>query len=119
MSAIDYLADSDVVHVATGATGDRQVVTPIWSVVVDGVPYIRSAYGAGSKWYQRVQQTGRAAFVDRSRRYPATVENVTDEATIARVDDAYEAKYGDQGSALSQVVAPSVRRYTMRVSPED
>jgi len=30
----------------------------------DGVPYIRSGYGAGSKWYLRAQRTGRAAFVE-------------------------------------------------------
>jgi hypothetical protein len=32
----------------------HEVVTPIWAVVVDGVPYIRSGYGTQPSWYRRV-----------------------------------------------------------------
>jgi hypothetical protein len=118
MAAIDYLAHTDTVRIATQLRGGDEVVTPIWAVVVDGVPYIRSVYGGGSKWYRRVQRTGRATFVDGAIRHPATVENVDDEATIARVDQAYRAKYAGQGGALRAVIAPQSRAHTMRITVE-
>ncbi|MFI6761380.1 DUF2255 family protein [Micromonospora sp. NPDC050417] len=116
MAVIDYFTGTDTVHIATELRDGGEVVTPIWAVVVDGVPYVRSAYGPQSKWYRRVQRTGRAAFVDGSQRYPVTVENLDDEAVIEQVDEAYQTKYADQGSALRQVASPQVREYTMRVN---
>jgi hypothetical protein len=117
MSAIDYFTGTNTVHIATELRDGREVVTPIWAVVVDGVPYIRSAYGTQSKWYRRVQRTGRAAFIDDSHRYPVTVENLTDEAINRKVDEAYRAKYGE-GSSVREVVSPEVREYTMRITPQ-
>lgn len=118
MAAIDYLAHTDTVRIATQLRDGGEVVTPIWAVVVDGVPYIRSAYGGGSKWYRRVQRTGRATFVDGANRYPATVENVDEAAIVDRVDEAYRAKYAGQGGALRAVIAPLSREHTMRITVE-
>ncbi|MFF2521391.1 DUF2255 family protein [Streptomyces liangshanensis] len=118
MNTIDYLAGTDTVHIATEREDGGEVRTPIWAVVVDGVPYIRSGYGDGSKWYRRVQRTGRAVFVEGSERYPVTVENLDDDSVIGKVDQAYRAKYARQAAALDQVVAPEVREYTMRITPQ-
>jgi hypothetical protein len=118
MAAIEYLANTDTVRIATELRDGSEVVTPIWAVVMDGVPYIRSAYGGGSKWYRRVQLTGRATFVDGANRYPASVENLADETTNERVDAAYRAKYAGQGGALRAVVAPLSRSHTMRITLE-
>jgi hypothetical protein len=118
MNAIDYFTRTDTVHIATELRDGREVVTPIWAVVVDGVPYIRSAYGSRSKWYHRVQRTGRAAFIDGSDRYPVTVENLNDETINRKVDEAYRAKYAAEGSSLLDVVSREVREYTMRITPQ-
>ena len=88
MTAIDYFTRTDTVRIATERRDGGEVVTPIWAVVVDGVPYIRSAYGLEAKWYRRVQRTGDATFVDGPDRYPVTIENVDDEETNAEVDEA-------------------------------
>jgi hypothetical protein len=117
MSAVDYLARTDVVHIATEPRDGPEVVTPIWAVVVDGVPYIRSGYGSGSKWYRRVRRTGRAAFTDGPQRFPVTVEDLDDEETNDKVDDAYRAKYAGSGSSLDTMVSPQARPYTLRVNP--
>src|SRR5260370_40931422 len=45
MTAIDYFTRTDTVHIATELRDGGEVVTPIWAVVVDGVPYIRNGYG--------------------------------------------------------------------------
>jgi hypothetical protein len=118
MTAIGYLARTDTVHIATELQDGGEVVTPIWAVVVDSVPYIRNGYGARSEWYRRVQRTGRAAFIDGPRRYPVTIENLNDEAINRKVDQAYRAKYAGQGTALRQAVSPQVREHTMRITPQ-
>jgi hypothetical protein len=117
MNATNYFASTGVIHIATPMRSGREIVTPIWGVVVDGVPYIRSAYGPRSNWYRRVQRSRRAIFVDGPDRYPASVENLDDEATIRRVDDAYRAKYAGQDAPVRQVTSPEVRPFTMRVLP--
>ncbi|HXA32469.1 MAG TPA: DUF2255 family protein [Acidimicrobiales bacterium] len=116
MSAIDYLSSTDTVHIATELPDGGEIVTPIWAVVVDGTPYIRSGYGPQSKWYLRVQRTGRATFIDGLRRYPVTIENLNDEAIKHDVDAAYRTKYVGQGMALRQVVSAQVRAYAMRIT---
>lgn len=100
MSAIDYLSSTDTVHIATELPDGGEIVTPIWAVVVEGTPYIRSGYGPQSKWYLRVQRTGRATFIDGPHRYPVTIENLNDEAINRNVDAAYRTKYVGQGRAL-------------------
>ncbi|WP_405585762.1 DUF2255 family protein [Streptomyces sp. NBC_01190] len=115
MTAIDYFANTETVRIVTERADGGEVVTPIWSVVVDGVPYIRSAYGPDSKWYRRVQRAGRALF-DGDERYLVTIDNVDDETTVGKVDDAYRAKFA--GSPyLSDLLAPEIRALTMRLTP--
>ncbi len=116
MTAVDYFTQTDTVHIATQRRDGGVVVTPIWAVVADGVPYIRNGYGARSKWYRRVQRTGRAVFVDGSHRYSAVIETLNDEAINLKVDEAYRTKYAAQATALRQVVSPQVRASTMRVT---
>jgi hypothetical protein len=111
---LDYFARTSTINIATQLRAGGEVVTPIWGVVVDGVPFIRSGYGAGSKWYRRVQRTRRATFVDGGQHYPGAVTNIDDEATNARVDAAYRAKYGTS-SSVTQMVGPTARQFTMRV----
>jgi len=45
-----------------------------------------------------------------------TVTNLDDEAINTKVDDAYQAKYADQGPAVSEAISPPVRARTMRVT---
>lgn len=116
VTAIDYFANTDTVRIATEQSGGGEVVTPIWSVVVDNVPYIRSAYGPGSKWYRRARRTGRAEFIDESRRYPVTIENVDDDMVNDRVDGAYQDKYAGS-EYLAALLTPETRSLTMRVNP--
>jgi hypothetical protein len=114
VAALDYFAKTDTVRIATGLRAGGEVVTPIWAVVVDGVPYIRSGYGPDSKWYRRAHRTGQAAFVDGARRYPAGITDIADEPTLAAVDAAYRAKYASQ-SGVTEMVGRSARDCTMRV----
>ncbi len=114
---IDYLNRTDTVRVATRTEDGREIVTKIWAVVVDGEAYIRNGYGDSTKWYARLRRTGEAAFVDGAVRYDFTAEPVTDEATNARIDDAYGRKYAYSASSLRMMTTGDVRTSTLRVTP--
>ncbi len=118
MSALDYLDKTDTVRIATELKAGGEVVTLIWAVVVDGVPYIRNAHGPSSKWFRRLLRDGSAVFIDGHERYPVTVREVDDEATRARVDDAYRTKYAGQGSSVVSVTTEPVRSATYEVVVE-
>jgi hypothetical protein len=117
VAALDYFANTGVVHIATDLRAGGQVETPIWAVVVSGVPYVRSGYGPESKWYRRATRTGHATFVDGGHRYQAALAAVTDEPTLSAVDAAYRSKYAGQ-SGTTEMVAPAARECTLRVDLE-
>lgn len=111
---IDYLSQTHDVMIATTLKAGGEIRTEIWAVVVNGAGYIRNGFGETSKWYRRAQRTHQAVFINGDRRYPVTIEDVDDEATIQAVDEAYRRKY--RGPGLRAVVSPGTRRYTMRVA---
>ncbi|MEV0717787.1 DUF2255 family protein [Asanoa sp. NPDC050611] len=114
MGALDYFETTDVVRIATPLRSGGEVVTPIWAVMVSGVPYVRSGYGPDSKWYRRALRTGRVSFDDGGQRYPAGVSLVSDGPTLDAVDAAYGEKYAGQ-SGTPQMVSATARDCTLRV----
>lgn len=116
-AALDHLARTDTVHLATTTQDGREIVTKIWAVVVDGQAYIRNAYGDSSHWHPRIARNGAAAFIDEPNRYEVTAELVDDEETNTKVDDGYSRKYGGSGSALRTVLTDDARASTLRVTP--
>lgn len=119
MSALDYFSSTSVIRIATRGRDGDEIVRPIWSVVVGGIPYIRNGYGASAVWYRRLRRTDRAEFVDGTTRYLARVELVEDEETKRAVDQAYQAKYAASGAALARMVSDTVRDDTLRVLLDD
>lgn len=116
-AALDHLARTGIVHLATRTEDGREIVTKLWAVVDDGHAYVRNGYGGGSKWHARLRRSGRAAFVDGDRRYDVTAEPVADEDTNVRVDDAYRSKYAGSGSSLRMMTVGDVRTTTLRITP--
>jgi hypothetical protein len=116
--AVEHLDRTDTVVIATPLRAGGERETPIWSVVVDGVPYLRSVDGHDGKWYRRAVGAGTAAFVDGANRYAVTVESVdpADEATATAVDEGYRAKYPNEGSSLTAVITEPARGATLRIS---
>ncbi|MYS11760.1 DUF2255 family protein [Streptomyces sp. SID6041] len=77
----------------------------VWTVVVDGEAYIRSAFGRRSAWYRRVlRQTGAHADAyaeaevepeaAAGQRRRVLLRPAADPVLVARVSDAYRAAYG-------------------------
>ena len=112
-----YLADRKVVRVVTTKRSGEEVSTPIWSVVVEDVPYIRSEYGHDGWWYRRALARGRVGFEVGDGIERVTAMPVTDEAELSRVDDAYRAKYAGSRSSLEMMLRPLARECTLRIAP--
>lgn len=55
---VNVLKGTEVVAIITTKANGQPRATPIWSLVVDGVPYVRSVFGADARWYQEAR-TGR------------------------------------------------------------
>jgi hypothetical protein len=109
---VEYLRSADVVHIATRTSREQEILTPIWSVVVDGIGYIRSGLGEGSHWYRRALGNGNVAFADGARRYAVVLERA-DPSSLNAIDAAYLSKYRCQST--DAVIAEPARSFTFRV----
>ncbi|HEV7742597.1 MAG TPA: DUF2255 family protein [Pseudolysinimonas sp.] len=111
----DHLDRTDTVFVLTRRADGEERSTPIWAVVADGEPYIRSVNGADGLWFRRAMARGAVAFEVEGTRIDADVERVEDAATIAAVDAALEAKYARQRGSVQSMLTDSARECTLRV----
>ena len=114
----DYLETTDTVTIVTTRKTGEEKRTPIWSVVADGRPYVRSAYGARGAWYRRALARGTVAFLPGDREVVVDVQHVADDATIAVVDAAYSAKYASQSASLRPMLQDESRACTLLIVPD-
>jgi len=128
---VDHLGRTGTVTIVTERPDGRKVATPIWAVVADGVPYVRSAYGETAAWNRRARsgravaftlEDGRNAEKDavaalEEPRVPVTVVHLAaDAAEQEAVDAAFRAKYGHT-PYVGTVVSDVARALTLRVEP--
>lgn len=129
---IQHLDTTRVVAVITERPDGRAVATPIWSVVIDGVPYVRSAFGSGSKWFQHAL-SGRGirfsladgAIAERDKdaalaqpSEQVRVEQVAeDDAVQVAISDVLATKYADAPEDVAPTVSAEALAATLRVLP--
>ncbi|GHF09083.1 DUF2255 family protein [Pseudolysinimonas yzui] len=126
-----HIATTETVTIVTTRSSGDEVATPIWAVTVDGVPYVRSAYGEKAAWNRRArsgrpvaftladgrnaERDARAALAD--RRLAVTVRHIAHDAPEQdAVDAAFRAKYGHTPH-IGAVVSDDARALTLRVEP--
>ncbi|MDD9207546.1 DUF2255 family protein [Georgenia sp. 10Sc9-8] len=128
---VELLDRTQVVAVVTTRASGQPIATPIWSVVVDGVPYLRSAFGAGSWWYRHVLADrpvavamGDGTVAERDRdaalelpREPVTAAHVpADDAVQVRIDEELLRKYAHaQRSSVDAMLSDEARACTLRI----
>ena len=110
-----HLDRTDTVHVITRKADGDERVTPIWAVVADGEPYIRSVDGPAGFWFKRAIARGWVAFDVAGARVEADVEHVEDATTLAAFDAALEAKYAGQRSSVQAMLTDPARQSTLRL----
>jgi len=132
-AVVKLLDETDVVAIVTTRRNDEKTATAIWSVVVDGVSYVRSAFGTQSWWYRHVDAGRPVAFVDgdgriaeRDRTAALDLPRVDVVLTAVAVDDAVHAaidaevqrKYaGAAASSVEAMLTPEAIACTFRVDP--
>jgi len=128
---VDVLDRTDVVAVVTTRQSGAPIATPIWSMVVDGVPYLRSAFGESSWWYRHVLAgrpvgfaMGDGALAERDRdaalelpREPVKAEYVpADDPVQERIDAVIRSKYAQPGDpSVDAMLSDVARACTLRI----
>jgi hypothetical protein len=130
-AAVDVLDETQVVAIVTTRSSGAPMATPIWSVVVDGVPFLRSAFGADSWWYRHALSgrpvalamgDGAVAETDRDAalalpRQPLAVHWVPADDSVQRAIDAeLQRKYANaQQSSVDAMLSAEALACTLRV----
>lgn len=127
---VTLLDETHVVAIVTRRADGSRVATPIWSVVVQGVPYVRSAYGSTSRWYRHVLAGRQTEFVladgaiaERDKEaalelpaVPVALEDVpADDAVQPAIDDALRAKYAAEPQNVAPMLSAEAIACTLRV----
>lgn len=128
---VSLLADTHVVAIVTRRADGSRTATPIWSVVVDGVPFVRSAFGERAWWYRHVLAGRETEFVladgavaetdkDAALALPAQpvrLEYVpVDDTVQPAIDDALRTKYAAEPQSLAPMLTDEARACTLRVA---
>lgn len=127
---VRVLDETAVVAVVTTRANGERIATPIWSMVVDGVPYVRSAYGPDAWWYRHVRagrpvafvlgdgaiaERDRAAALDLPREQVEAVYVPIDDAVQVKIDDELRRKYAGQTEPVKVMLSDEARSCTLRI----
>ena len=114
---LSKIAKADDLHIAPFREDGKTYGPPtwIWSVVVDGMLYVRGYNGQSSRWYQAALRQKAGRIITAGMIKEVTVEPV-DGAINDEVDTAYRAKYKNS-PYLSPMIGKRARSATVRVMP--
>jgi hypothetical protein len=113
---LDRIAVTDELQLASERTdGNLRKPVTVWVVRRGDDLYVRSAYGAGSKWFTGIHDRHEghisAGGVEKDVRFVEAGDDVND-----AVDDAYRTKYAHYDASLvDPMMQPEVRRTTLRL----
>ncbi|SEE18730.1 DUF2255 family protein [Ruania alba] len=127
----NLLEKTQVVAIVTTRANGDPVATPIWSMVVDGEAYLRSAFGESSWWYRHVRAGRPVAFAmgdgaiaerDRDaalalpRERVSTSEVTTGHPVQQLIDTELLRKYaGAPQTSIDAMLSAEARACTLRV----
>jgi len=109
--------ETNVVDIETRSAKGTKHEIPIWIVVVDGVPYVRSVRGPAGRWYRELLASGDGAVVVAGKRVPVRATKDSSAKSIEAVSEALRKKYARSGQSLQSMLRPSVLDTTVRLDP--
>ncbi|TXN32393.1 DUF2255 family protein [Lacisediminihabitans profunda] len=130
---VSHLGATTIVGIVTERADGTAAVAPIWAVVVDGQPYVRSYLGPTALWYRRVLAgrpvfftTGDGEVAERDTaaallqpRVAVRTEYVDPGDPIqAAIDGAFLAKYREFPEA-DEMTQPAMVACTRRILPAE
>ena len=111
------LERENVVDMETRSPKGTKHSVPIWIVVVDGVPYVRSVRGPRGRWYREVLARGEGAVVAGRKRVAVRATHDSSPKVIAAVSEALRRKYRRSGQSLASMLRDEVLDTTVRLEP--
>ena len=130
---VKTLDETDVVAIVTTRAAGQPIATPIWSMVVNGVPYVRSAYGEGSWWYRHIRagravafaagdgavaERDRSAALDLPREPVGTTYISAEDPVQRRIDEEILRKYaGAPQASVDAMLSAEAQASTLRIDP--
>ena len=114
------LQDADEIEMRTERSDGVATSRPIWIVVVDGTPYVRSYLGERSAWFRQARARGRAEIGVDGEDVAVALASATGGDLDERISAAYQDKYGRRSPGPTEaMVTPQVVATTLRLEPLD
>lgn len=102
------------------ADGSLRTFVPIWHAVVDGVLYVRSAYGPQNGWYRRAARAGAGRISAGGVERDAAFEVIDPDAPVHDdIDAELLRKYASYPAYVAPIVTDESRTATLRIDPRD
>ena len=105
------------VEIETRSAKGTKHSVPIWIVVVDGVPYVRSVRGPAGRWYRELLARGEGAVIADGKRTPVRATHDSSAKAIEAVSAALRRKYPRSGQSLGSMLRANVLDTTVRLDP--
>ena len=105
------------VEIETQSPAGTKHSVPIWIMVVDGVPYVRSVRGPKGRWYRELLARGEGAVVAGGKRVPVKATHDSSPKAIEAVSGALRKKYPRSGQSLESMLRADVLDTTVRLDP--
>ena len=109
--------ETKVVDIETRSAKGTKHSIPIWIVVVDGVPYVRSVRGPAGRWYRELLARGEGAVVVGGKRTPVKATHDQSKTAIDATSEALRRKYKSSGESLASMLKADVLDTTVRLEP--
>lgn len=109
--------ETKVVDIETRSVNGTKHSVPIWIVVVNEVPYVRSVRGPRGMWYRRLLARGEGVIVAAGRRTPVKAKHDRSKSAIDGTSDALRRKYKTSGASLASMLRADVIDTTVRLEP--
>ncbi len=116
IATLDETEEVDI-ETRSPATGERHRAI-IWIVTHDGEAYVRSVRGARGRWYRELVANPVAGLVVGATRHGVRALPAADVASVQRVNEALERKYGRSRASTDGMLQPDTLLTTLRLIPD-
>jgi hypothetical protein len=110
--------ETNIVEIETRSAKGTKHSVPIWIVVVDGVPYVRSVRGPKGRWFRELLARGEGAVVAGGKRTAVKARHDRTKSAIESTSDALRRKYKSSGASLASMLRADVLDTTVRLEPD-
>ena len=98
--------ETKIVEIETVSPKGTKHLVPIWIVLVDEVPYVRSVRGPKGRWYRELLARGEGAIVAGGKRTKVKAKKDRTKAAIDGTSEALRRKYKTSGASLASMPHP-------------